>query len=83
LEVENLRITDWLKNTELSESASYQDILIYVGKREKETYEYYRSLSERYRGNEIGKLFSTLANEELTHKNRIEREYDKYVLTEM
>ena len=82
-EVEDLGIIDGLTNAELSENATYQEILIYAGKREKEIYEYYRDLSERFSKNEISKLFLNLAQEELKHKNRIEREYDKHVLKEM
>ena len=81
--VEDLKIVDWLEDTKLSEDATYQEILIFAGKREKETYEYYRELSQRFGENEVGKLFSKLAQEELKHKNRIEREYDQYVLQEM
>ena len=82
-EVEDLGIIDWLSDAGLSENATYQDILIYAGKREKETYEYYLDLSERFGKNEIGKLFLNLAQEELKHKNRIEREYEKNILKEM
>ena len=81
--VEDLKIVDWLEDTRLSEDATYQEILIFVAKREKETFEYYRELSHRFGENEVGKLFSKLAQEELKHKNRIEREYDQYVLQEM
>ena len=81
--VEDLKIVDWLEDTKLSEDATYQEILIFAGKRERETYEYYRELSQRFGENEVGKLFSKLAQEELKHKNRIEREYDQYVLQEM
>lgn len=82
-EVEDLGIIDGLTDAELSENATYQEILIYAGKREKETHDYYLELSEKFSENEINKLFLNLAQEELKHKNRIEREYDKYVLKEM
>ncbi len=81
--VEDLKVVDWLEDTKLSEDARYQEILIFAGKRERETYEYYQELSQRFGDNEVGKLFSKLAQEELKHKNRIEKEYDKYVLQEM
>jgi hypothetical protein len=59
--------------------------LIYAAKREKITYEHYRSLGEgpfaRYFP-QAGELFSKLAEEELIHKNKIEREYDERVLKE-
>jgi len=82
-EVEDLKIVDWLKDTKLSKDTTYQEILIYAGKREKETYEYYGNISEKFKDNNIGKLFSKLAQEELKHKNKIEREYDRYILKEM
>ena len=81
--VEDLKIVDGLEDTKLSETATYQEILIFAGKREKETYEYYQELSQRFGENKVGKLFHKLAQEELKHKNRIEREYDQYVLQEM
>ena len=82
-EVENLRIIDEMKHTKLSEDATYQEILIYAVKREMETYEYYRDLSERFKEYEVSKLFLRLSEEERKHKNRLEREYDKHVLEEM
>jgi len=78
--VQDLKIVDWLGDVRLSEDSEYQDILIFAGKREKETYEYYSELAERLGETRIGQLFSSLAQEELGHKNKIEREYEKYVL---
>ena len=84
-EIEDLKIADYLQDTTLSEDADYPAILIYAAKREKMTYEHYRSLAEgpfaRY-SPQAGELFSKLAEEELIHKNKIEREYDERVLQE-
>ena len=84
-EIEDLKIADYLQDTTLSEDADYPAILIYAAKREKMTYEHYRSLAEgpfaRYFP-QAGELFSKLAEEELIHKNKIEREYDERVLKE-
>ncbi len=80
--IQNLRIVDVMEDTTLSEDADYQRILVYAAKREKSTYEYYNSLALELEGTDVGELFSNLAQEELMHKNRIEREYDEYVLTE-
>jgi rubrerythrin len=83
--VEDLKIVDFVEETTLSESANYQTLLLFAAKREKETYEHYMSLAAgpfaRYYPN-AGRLFSKLAQEELIHKNRLEREYDQYVLKE-
>jgi len=80
--VQDLKIVDTMKATTLSEDADYQRILVYAAKREKATHDYYNSLAQGLEGTEVGKLFSKLAQEELTHKNRLEREYDDYILKE-
>jgi len=80
--VQDLKIVDVMKNTALSEDADYQRILLYAAKLEKATYEYYGSSALGLEGTEAGNLFSKLAQEELTHKNKLEREYDDYVLKE-
>ena len=82
-EIEDLKIVDYMPDTMLSEDADYPTVLIYAGKRENMTYEHYRSLADgpfaRYFP-QAGELFSKLAEEELIHKNKIEREYTERVL---
>jgi rubrerythrin len=82
-EIEDLKIVDYMQDTTLSDDADYPTILVYAGKREKMTYEHYKSLAggpfARYFP-QAGELFSKLAEEELIHKNKIEREYTERVL---
>ena len=73
-------IMDFVEDTKLSRDADYQDILIYAGKREAQTYKYYSELSERLAVSEVGNLFARLAREELSHKLRIEKEYEEHFL---
>ena len=80
--VQDLKIVDMLEDTPLSEGADYEAILVYAAKREKSTYDYYRTLALGLRGTAMGELFSKLAQEELGHKNKLEKEYDDCVLTE-
>ncbi len=80
--IQDLKIVDIMKGTELSEDADYQRILVYAAKREKITHDYYDSLARGLEGTDAGTLFTRLAQEELIHKNRLEREYDEYVLKE-
>ena len=80
--IQDLKIVDVMKETALSEDADYQKILIYAAKREKATYEYYNSLALGLEDTEIGVLFSKLARADLVHKNKLEREYDEYLLKE-
>jgi rubrerythrin len=82
-EIEDLKLVDYMQDTTLSEDADYPTVLVYAGKREKMTYEHYKSLAEgpfaRYFP-QAGELFSKLAEEELIHKNKIEREYTERIL---
>jgi len=80
--IQDLKIVDYMRETALTEEADYQQILVYAAKREKVTYDYYNSLALGLGGTETGRLFSKLAQEELAHKNKLEREYDDYILTE-
>jgi len=81
--IHDLKIVDWLEDVSLSPEASYQQILIYAGKREKATHDLYMELAKKYRGKQIGEIFFNLAQEELKHKYELEREYDDIVLKGM
>ena len=81
-EVQDLKIVDMLEDTPLSDGADYEAILVYAAKREKSTYDYYKTLALGLRGTPMGELFSKLAQEELGHKNKLEKEYDDCILTE-
>jgi rubrerythrin len=80
--IQDLRIVDEMEDTTLSQDANYQQILVYAAKREKSDCEYYGSMATGLEGTEFGDLFSKLAQEELKHKNRIEKEYDEYLMKE-
>jgi len=80
--VQDLKIVDMMDDTPLSSEADYEAILVYAAKREKTSYDYYRTLTLGLKGTKIGELFSKLAQEELSHKNKLEKEYDECVLTD-
>ena len=80
--VQDLRIIDMLKDTPLSADADYATILVYAAKREKSTYDYYKTLAMGLKGTNMGEAFSMLSQEELGHKNKLEKEYDDCVLQE-
>jgi rubrerythrin len=81
-EVQDLKIVDMLEDTPLSDEADYEAILVYAAKREKSSYDYYKTLALGLRGTDMGELFFRLAQEELGHKNKLESEYDECVLSE-
>ena len=80
--VQDLKIVDMMDDTPLSDDADYEAILVYAAKREKSSYEYYKTLAMGVKGTPMGELFTKLAQEELSHKSKLEKEYDDCVLTE-
>ncbi|MCW3980104.1 MAG: ferritin family protein [Candidatus Bathyarchaeota archaeon] len=78
--IQDLKIVDVMKDMPLSDDANYQELLIFAAKREKVTFDYYNSLAKGLEGTEVGKIFLMLAKEELSHKSKLEKEYDDYIL---
>ena len=81
-QVVDLKITDYLVEEPLSADSDLQAILIVAGKREKGSFELYSALARVAGDADTVKLFEFLANEELTHKRRVETMYDELVYTE-
>ncbi len=78
--IQDLKIVDAMQDLPLSDDANYQELLIFAAKREKVTYDYYNSLAKGLQGTDVGRIFSKLAEEELSHKNKLEKEYDDFIL---
>ncbi len=78
--VPNLKIVDYLVDSAFSPNMSYRDLLILAMKREEKSVALYTVLAEKGEDPSIQKLFKILAQEELKHKNRLEREYDDAIL---
>ena len=78
-QVVDLKITDYLVEEPLSADSDLQTILIVAGKREKASFELYSALARVAGDPEVVKLFEFLANEEMTHKRRVETMYDELV----
>jgi len=76
----NLKISDYLVNMKFTPDMKYQDLLILAMKREDAAYALYNNLATQSSDESIVKLFQILAQEELKHKNRLEKEYDEVVL---
>ena len=81
-EAQDLKIVDMMEDTPLSSTADYEAILVYAAKREKSTYDYYKTLALGLKGTKMAEVFTKLAQEELGHKNKLEKEYDDCILTE-
>ena len=78
-QVVDLKITDYLVEEPLSADSDLQTILIVAGKREKGSFELYSAMARVAGDPDIVKLFEFLANEEMTHKRRVEAMYDELV----
>lgn len=80
--VVDLKITDYLVEVPLAPDSGFQDILIVAGKRESASHALYSALAQVSDDEEATKLFEFLANEEMTHKHRVESLYDEIVYKE-
>jgi len=78
-QVVDLKITDYLVEEPLGPDSDLQTILIVAGKRERSSFEFYSSMARIASDAETKELFEYLANEELTHKRRVETMYDELV----
>jgi len=81
-EIPNLKISDYLVDMKFTPGMSYRDLLILAMKREEKSVALYTSLKEKGGDPNIVKLFQILAQEELKHKNRLEREFDDTMRSE-
>ena len=80
---QDLKISDYLVDVELTPESSYQDTLLYAAKCEKAAAELYTDLASVYESvPEVSRMFQVLAQEEAHHKFTLEREYDDKVYKE-
>jgi rubrerythrin len=80
--VPDLKISDYANDVEITDNSSYQTILMFAMKQEKQAFRMYTDLAEKTDNEELKNLFLSLAQEEAKHKLRFEIEYDEYVLRE-
>lgn len=78
----DMRLSDHLVGGSLDPNASYQDVLLFAAKREQAAYQFYKAMIELVDDTLIANVFEMLANEELKHKNRLEKIYEDEVYQE-
>jgi len=76
-QVLDLKITDHLVASPLTPDATLQDILIVAGQREGNSHALYSALAQVADDPQAQRLFEVLANEELKHKQLVEKLYDE------
>ena len=80
--VKDLGVTDPLLEPKLDADANYQDTLLFAIKSEKTAHDFYAALAGEFEGNPIAGMWRSFAQQEAGHKQRLEKEYDDYVLSD-
>jgi rubrerythrin len=81
-QIQDLKLAEYLVSQPLGPDATFQDVLIVAMHREKSSNEFYSVMASIAEEGETKDLFAFLAQEELGHKNRIEKLYDEFVYQE-
>jgi len=75
---QDLQVSDYMVEIELTADSTPQDIMVFAMQMEKKSFDFYNSLLARYRGTELEALFSRLTREEMRHKEILEKEYETH-----
>lgn len=78
--IPDLKMSDYLVETELKADSSYADILRIAMKREERSVRLYRDLQEKNLDEALRNLFAFLVQEESKHKYYLEKLYDDEIL---
>jgi len=78
--IQDLRLGDYMVTEDVGPDSSPQNVMLFAIKKEQEAYNIYHMLLGNYEGTEIEELFSRLAQEELRHKETLEREYEEHFM---
>jgi rubrerythrin len=78
-QIADLKLAEYLVSPELEQDATFQDVLLVAMHREKSSHEFYVAMVGIADSQTAKDLFEFLANEELGHKNKIEKLYDDTV----
>ena len=81
-QVDDLRISDFLEERELTPNATFQEVLIFAAKKEHDSWKFYGALAEIAQHPEAKALQERLSAEEKAHKNRLEKLYDDIIYRE-
>ncbi len=81
-EMRGMGLSEIMEDVPFSSDMSYADLLRMAIKNEERSQKLYLSTAKMVKEPELEKLLLTLAQEESTHKERLEKIYDKEVLQE-
>jgi rubrerythrin len=78
--VKDLHLSDYMVTEDIGPDSTPQNVMMFAMKKEQEAYNMYQMLLGNYEGTEIEGLFSKLAQQELHHKEILEREYEEHFM---
>jgi len=78
--IPDLKISDYMIDSELKSDSSYAEILRLAMKREEQSVKLYTALKEPITDPDLKKLFTFLVGEESKHKYQLEKIYDDEIL---
>ena len=81
-EMKGMGLSEVMEDVPFSSDMSYADLLRMAIKNEEKSQQLYTSTAKMVKEPEMKKLLSALAQEESTHKEKLEKIYDKEVLQE-
>ncbi len=79
--IEDYRIGDLLVAKPLGPDSTFQDVLIFASRKERESYQRYTDLAEQSEG-EVRTVLEAMAKDEMRHKNLVESWYEEVVYKE-
>ena len=77
--IQDLHISEYLVDKDISEVKDFQDVLIVAMKKEQKSYNFYVGMAKSTDNPEMKNLCKILAREELKHKHKLELYYDDNV----
>lgn len=80
LDVQDLHLSDHMVSEEIGSDSSPQDVMLFAMKMEKAAHGFYSMMLDNYRGTDLEGILSQLVQEELRHKEILEREYEDHFM---
>ncbi len=80
--IQDLHITEFLVDKDVTDIKDFQDVLIVAMKKEQKSYNLYVSMAQSSDNEDMRNLCKILAQEELKHKHKIELYYDDMIFKE-
>ncbi len=78
--VKDLHLSDYMVTEDIGPDSTPQNVMMFAMKKEQEAYNMYQMLLGNYEGTEIEDIFSRLSQQELHHKEILEREYEEHFM---